>query len=96
MMKTPIRRLRMAGFYEGVSYLLLLGIAMPLKYFADVPEAVRVVGTIHGLLFILYMLALAHVTIAHRWSILQVLGAVIASLVPFGTFVLDARLRRQR
>jgi integral membrane protein len=95
MLKTALGRFRLVGLYEGISFLVLLGIAMPLKYFADIPQAVSVVGMLHGLLFVLYLLTLAHVTLANRWSIIRVLGAIIASLIPFGTFVLDARLRRQ-
>ena len=95
MFKTPISRLRWIGNIEGISYLLLLFIAMPLKYFADMPEAVKFTGMAHGVLFVLFMIALAHVTLVHRWSFLKVLGAVVASLIPFGTFVLDAKLRKE-
>ena len=95
-LSTPLGRLRFIGFYEGLSYLVLLGIAMPLKYWADFPLAVTIVGGLHGLLFTLFLLAVAHVVIVHRWSIVKVLGAVIASLVPFGTFVLDAVLRKEQ
>ncbi|MBE1441444.1 MULTISPECIES: DUF3817 domain-containing protein [unclassified Paenibacillus] len=94
MLKTPIGRLRAVGLYEGISFLVLLIIAMPLKYYANFPQAVKVVGMLHGVLFVLYLLALAHVTFAHRWNILKVLGAIIASLLPFGTFVMEARLRK--
>lgn len=95
MFKTPIGRFRAVGLYEGISYLVLLAIAMPLKYYADFPQAVKIVGMLHGILFVLYMLALAHVILVHRWNIVKILGAIIASLIPFGTFVLDARLRKQ-
>ena len=96
MFRTPIGRLRAIGIYEGISFLVLLLIAMPLKYYAGLPQFVKWVGSLHGLLFALYLLAVLHVTIVHRWSIFKVLGAVIASLLPFGTFVLDFRLRRQQ
>ena len=92
---TAIGRLRVIGIGEGISFLLLLGIAMPLKYMAGIPEMVTWVGWIHGLLFVLYLAALAHVTFLHRWSVLRVAVAFLASLLPFGTFVLDARLRRE-
>ncbi len=95
MLRTPVGRLRAIAFVEGVSYLLLLGIAMPLKYFAGFPEAVEVVGWAHGLLFVLYLIAVAEVTVARRWRFVMILGAFVAALVPFGTFVLDARLRRE-
>ncbi|TDF99737.1 DUF3817 domain-containing protein [Paenibacillus piri] len=95
MLSTALGRFRMVGLYEGISFLVLLCIAMPLKYYADIPQAVKIVGMLHGVLFIMYLLALVHVTIVKRWSIIRVIGALIASLLPFGTFVLDARLRRE-
>lgn len=94
MLKTAIGRLRIIGILEGISYLLLLGIAMPLKYWADLPQMVSVVGAAHGGLFVLYLLAIALVAIVHRWSLWLVLGAIAASLLPFGPFVLDRRLKQ--
>ncbi|WP_141502860.1 DUF3817 domain-containing protein [Paenibacillus luteus] len=94
MLKTALGRLRFIGFYEGISFLVLLLIAMPLKYWADFPHVVTVVGGLHGLLFVLYMLAVLHVWITHRWSILKVAAAFIAAFLPFGTFVLDKKLLR--
>lgn len=95
MFNTPIRRLRWVGILEGISYLVLLGIAMPLKYFADMPEAVRVVGSAHGALFILFLLCVAEVTIRRPWWSLKFWAyAFIASIVPFGTFVFDYWLRQ--
>lgn len=93
-MKNSLTFFRVIGFSEGISFLVLLGIAMPLKYFADFPEAVRYIGLLHGVLFILYLLAIVLVTLEHRWSFMRVFGAFVASLIPFGPFVLDARLRR--
>ena len=95
MLKTPIGRLRGIAFIEGLSFLLLLGVAMPLKYFAGLPAAVKTVGWIHGLLFVLYLIAVAEVTVTRRWTPAQILGALVAAIIPFGTFVLDARLRRE-
>ena len=86
---TAIGRLRLIGISEGVSYLLLLGIAMPLKYFAGLPLAVKYTGWVHGLLFVLYVAALVHVWFSLKWSFKKVAIAFIASLLPFGTFVLD-------
>lgn len=91
-MKTPISRLRTVGIYEGISYLLLLGIAMPIKYMLGIPEVVKYVGWAHGVLFVLYMVALLQVTLVHRWSILKVAAGVLASLLPFGPFILDKKL----
>jgi len=95
LLRTPVGRFRAVAIIEGVSYLLLLGVAMPAKYFAGFPEAVLVVGWAHGMLFVLYLVSLAEVSLARRWRLLRILGAFVASLVPFGTFLLDARLRRE-
>lgn len=95
MLRTSLGRFRAIAFIEGVSYLVLLGVAMPLKYFAGFPEAVLAVGWVHGVLFVLYLVALAEVSLARRWRLLRILSAFVASLIPFGTFVLDARLRRE-
>ncbi len=67
---------------------------MPLKYIFDQPEAVRVVGLIRGLLA-LFFFAVGHVWSARRWPFTRVLHALVASVIPFGAFVLEARLRRE-
>jgi integral membrane protein len=80
---------------EGVSFLVLLFIAMPLKYLAGAPLAVRIVGSVHGLLFLvlLYMLFRTHVE--HAWPVRRTMAALVSSLVPFGTFVFDRSLRQE-
>lgn len=95
MLKNPIGRLRAIGIIEGFSYLILLGIAMPLKYFAGLPLAVKIVGSAHGVLFLLFCAALAHVVLALRWPLTRASVVFIASLVPFGTFIIDGRLKRE-
>ena len=90
-----IRMFRMIALAEGISFLTLLGIAMPMKYFMGMPEVVRVVGSIHGGLFMLYVGLLAVVHFRHRWSLLFSLYAFVASIIPFGTFVLDKQLREK-
>ena len=94
-MSTPLARLRLVGLLEGLSFLLLLGVAMPLKYVWGMPEAVRVVGSLHGLLFVLYGLAVVHVWVVRRWPIDRALVAMIAAVVPFGPFVFERSLRRE-
>ncbi len=79
---------------EGVSFLLLMGIAMPLKYFADFPMAVTWVGWIHGLLFILYGLCVFLALIEGKMRISQCVLAFFAALIPFGPFLIDKRLAR--
>lgn len=91
LLKTSLGRLRIIAFAEGMSFLILLGIAMPLKYIAGIPEAVRVVGMAHGVLFVLYVVLLIQVAIERDWSWKKSILAFLASLVPFGTFYADAK-----
>lgn len=69
MLQTPIGRLRTMGFIEGMSLLILLFIAMPLKYWAGLPLAVTIVGSVHGGLFILYLLVLAYAAFSVKWPL---------------------------
>ena len=78
---------------EGVSFLLLMFIAMPLKYLAGMPMAVKVVGWAHGILFVLFGMALLWTWIAARWPIARVTLVFIASLLPFGPFLIDRRMK---
>ncbi len=94
MLSNPLDRLRLFGILEGASFLLLLGVAMPLKYLAGQPEMVRVVGSAHGLLFVLFVAAVAEVSVRMRWPLRRIAAALVASMVPFGPFVFDAHLRR--
>lgn len=80
---------------EGVSFLVLLGIAMPLKYLAGRPEAVKVVGWAHGVLFMAFCLVLLQTMVALRWPLSRAAMAFAAALVPFGPFLIDGRLRRE-
>ena len=86
---------RKVSLAEGCSLLILLFIAMPLKYLMDLPQAVQFVGWAHGILFIVYGLMLLLLQIRYRWSFLFFAGAFVASLIPFGTFVLDRYLKEK-
>lgn len=90
-----IGRFRIVSFLEGLSYVGLLGIAMPLKYAADNPGAVRIAGMIHGVLFLAFCATLFSVATNRDWKAKQIAIAVIAALVPLGAFWLEHRLRRQ-
>lgn len=94
--KTSIGRLRVIGFWEGVSFLVLLIIAMPLKYLADEPGAVRVVGMAHGVLFILYVWAAIQAALEHAWTWKRTGLVLLASLLPAGPFVVEAKLLREQ
>lgn len=93
LFKTPVGRLRIIAVVEGISFLVLLGIAMPLKYSLGWVHAVRWTGWAHGLLFILFCLALLIAMQAARWPLWKAAVVFIAALVPFGPFVIDHRLR---
>jgi integral membrane protein len=95
MQETPIRPLRVVGLLEGASFLILLGIAMPLKHIYGYPLAVRFVGSLHGMLFLMYLFFLAQVRSQLKWPLAKVMTAFVAALLPFGTFVLDRRLREE-
>ncbi|WP_019946560.1 DUF3817 domain-containing protein [Hymenobacter aerophilus] len=91
---SPLGRLRLIGFLEGLSFLVLLGIAMPLKYFFGQPSAVRAVGMAHGALFVLYCLLVIGAAVQFSWSWRKTALAFLASIVPFGTFWADMKLFR--
>jgi integral membrane protein len=95
MWKTPIGQLRMIGMLEGLSFLVLLVVAMPLKYLWGYPLAVRIVGTIHGMLFIGVCVVLMNVKQVLGWELRRAGAILLAALVPFGPFVIDGRLRRE-
>ncbi|MBK1828881.1 DUF3817 domain-containing protein [Haloferula rosea] len=88
----PVGRVRIVGKIEGISFLLLLGIAMPLKYGMGIDMAVKIVGWAHGALFILLgllvLLALLEKVLPFKHAVLM----MVASLLPFGPFVIDRRL----
>lgn len=94
-LRTPLGRLRVIGIWEGISFLLLLGIAMPLKYLAGWPDAVRVVGMAHGVLFILYVLAALQAAIEYDWRWRRTAFVLAASLLPAGPFIVDAKILRE-
>ncbi len=91
--KNPIPFLRYVAFAEATSFLILLFVAMPLKYFAGLPLAVKIVGLAHGLLFLLLCFALVRVMRIAQWPLARVALIFVAALLPFGPFVVDRRMR---
>ena len=91
-----LARLRLLSIVEGTSTLLLFGIAMPLKYLADMPLAVRIVGSLHGLLFV--CLATCFLLATRRVPITKGLATagIVAAVLPFGPFVFDRWLGELR
>lgn len=80
------------GKLEGYSYLALLFIAMPLKYLADMPLAVRIVGSIHGALFVAFVIIILMVVRKKQLTTENAMYAFLLSLIPFGTFFLKKLL----
>lgn len=92
MKSNPIPFLRTIAKVEAVSFLLLVGIAMPLKYLAGQPLAVKLVGWAHGVLFVVFCFALLRTMIVAGWPLLRGAVIFIAALLPFGPFVVDGRM----
>jgi integral membrane protein len=90
----PVSTLRTIGLVEAVSYVLLVGVAMPMKYFLDMPLAVRVLGGLHGFLFVLFCWALLLVITKAGWSIGRAALVFAASLVPLATFGIDEKMKQ--
>ena len=91
LLKTEIGRLRIIAFIEGVSFLIILFITMPLKYGMDINGPNKVVGMLHGVLFVLYVLALIQAKFTYNWNSKTTLWSLLASIIPFGTFWADKK-----
>jgi integral membrane protein len=83
-----VKNFLLVGKLEGYSYLILLFIAMPLKYFFDLPQAVRVTGMLHGVLFVGFIFTIVVLFSKKAFGFKQSILAFLLSLVPFGTFYL--------
>lgn len=88
---TVLKSFRVLGYLEGISFLLLMGIAMPLKYFFNAPLAVRIVGSLHGLLFVLYCVLALIIYFREKWPATQLVLCWVLSCLPFGTFWFDRK-----
>jgi integral membrane protein len=90
---TAFGRLKLLGWLEGTSLLLLVGIAVPLKYACDAPAFVKLLGPVHGILFLLFIFQAISASIEQQWSFKKTTWKVlVACLIPFGTFYVNARL----
>ena len=82
---------RIVAFLEGVSYILLLFIATPVKYFSDDPQYVKMLGMPHGILFMLYIILAFMLKMENAWFKSNFKMVLLASIIPFGTFVLERK-----
>lgn len=94
MLKSKIGRLRILSLIEGMSMLVLLFIAMPLKYFFHMPFFVKVVGSIHGGLFLLFVFMILAAAVEFKWKFTTTAVLLISSIVPFGCFYADKKIFR--
>lgn len=90
-----LKRFRQIAILEGISYILLLGIAMPLKYKAGIDAAVKYTGWAHGILFMLYAVFLVLVWQEYKWKFGKAALVFIASLIPFAPFYVDKKLKEE-
>lgn len=88
-MEKTIKTFKIISTLEAISFLVLLGIAMPLKYIWNMPEMVRIVGMGHGVLFLLYVAGAVYVSQLLNWSIKKLVIAVLCSVLPFGPFYVE-------
>lgn len=94
-LKKTLHRFRMIALAEGVSFLILLGIAMPLKYIFNFPQAVKFFGWAHGALFVAFIYTAFDVFSNFKKPLGWLVKAFAASVLPFGTFVLDKELKKE-
>ncbi|MBT5187063.1 MAG: DUF3817 domain-containing protein [Kordiimonadaceae bacterium] len=95
-LKDPIQRLRTIAFIEGLSFLTLLFISMPLKYYMGMAEFSYYVGLTHGYLFITYLVIALDTLVRRKITVGQFFWVFIVSIIPFGTFLYDPRLKLQQ
>ena len=89
-----LKLFRVIAFFEGISYILLLFIAVPIKYIFDDPAYVKMLGMPHGILFIIYIIFSFIVNIKLKWNTKELFIILIASLIPLGTFYIDRKYLR--
>lgn len=92
-MNNSVHFLRKTALIEGASFLVLLFIAMPLKYAWGEPLAVRVVGMIHGVLFVIFCFSLMWVMKTAKWPLSRAALVFVAALIPFGPWLVDKKMR---
>lgn len=90
-MKPDFTILRWAALFEGSSLILLMFVAMPLKYYMGIPEVVKIIGPVHGVLFLSFIVLLFSHASKGELNLLKTLTGLIASFIPFGTFIFKAK-----
>ncbi len=93
-MSSPLTRYRLMAYVVGVVLLILVFVAVPLKYAADAPGLVAVVGPVHGFLYIVYLATALDLAVRRRWPVPRTLVVLLAGTVPFLSFVVERRVTR--
>ncbi len=88
---TSVKTFKIISTLEALSFLLLLGIAMPLKYIWEMPQMVQTVGMTHGVLFLLYIAGTVYISQKLNWSFKKLAIAVLCSVIPFGPFYVERK-----
>lgn len=94
MIKTALYRFRIISIIEGLSYLTLLFIAMPIKYVAENPYPVKIIGMTHGILFIIFLILLYESMKKYNWNIRLTIELFIYSIIPFGLFFIERKIKK--
>lgn len=94
-MNAALTRYQILAYVVGVALLVLALVAMPLKYLADEPALVALVGPVHGFLYMGYLVVSLDVAVRQRWSMWRTLGVMLAGTVPFVSFVVERKVTRQ-
>ena len=96
MLNSALQRFRIISAIEGLSYLILVFIAMPIKYMGDNPYYVKIFGMAHGVLFILFMISLFETKRKESWDTGFMFQLFVLSLIPFGAFVIENRVKPKK
>lgn len=91
-MDAALTRFRVVAYIVGVFLLILVGVAMPLKYFADAPALVAVIGPVHGFLYMIYLVVAFDLAVRCRWRFTRTLLVLLAGTVPVMSFVAERRV----
>jgi len=90
-----LRLFQQIALWEAISTVLLFFLAMPLKYFGDIPEAVRIAGSIHGFLVVIFVVMLIVCTIEYKWSLMKAAKYFVVSLIPIASFWVEVDLKKE-
>lgn len=94
--KTQVGRLRLIGYLEGISLLVLLFVAVPIKHYLNNPSLVKTLGPIHGALFLLFIFYTISVGVEEKWRFKETTWKVLlACIIPFGTFYIDRHILKK-